>query len=83
MEQAKQFVLYIVQSLVDNQDEVVVDVREDELGVLITVKVAQDDMGKIIGKAGNTVQAIRNLLKVLGKKLNLRINLKVEEPPQV
>jgi len=50
------------------------------MGVLITLKVDPADMGKIIGRDGQTAKAIRSLLRVVGIKNNARVNLKIEEP---
>ncbi|KKT60327.1 MAG: hypothetical protein UW54_C0014G0014 [Parcubacteria group bacterium GW2011_GWC1_44_26] len=52
----------------------------DEMGVLITLDVNPGDMGKIIGRDGNTAKAIRTLLRVVGMKNNARVNLKISEP---
>ena len=75
-----EFVEYIVKSLVDNPNEVKIDRKVDEMGVLITVDVGKDDMGKIIGRQGATAKAIRTLLRVVGMKNNARVNLKINEP---
>ena len=76
----KEFLEYVVKSMVDNPDDVKVDRKVDEMGVLITLSVNSEDMGKIIGKQGNTAKAIRTLLRVIGMKNNARVNLKIEEP---
>ena len=76
----QEFVEYIVKALVENPDQVKVDRRVDEMGVLITLDVAQDDMGKVIGRDGATAKAIRTLLRVVGMKNNARVNLKINEP---
>jgi len=76
----KEFLEYVVKALVDKPEEVEVDRKVDELGVLMTLKVAREDMGKIIGRSGNTAKAIRTLLRVVGMKNNARVNLKIEEP---
>lgn len=76
----KDFLEYLVKSMVDNPDKVKVDRKVDEMGVLITLKVDPEDMGKIIGRMGNTAKAIRTLLRVVGLKNNARVNLKIEEP---
>jgi len=76
----KDFILYFVQQIVENPDEVVVERVVDEMGVLITLKVAKDDMGKVIGKNGQTAKALRVLLRVIGSKHNARVNLKIIEP---
>src|SRR3989338_3354354 len=76
----QEFLEYLIKSLVDNPDKVEVDRKVDEMGVLLTLKVAPEDMGKIIGRSGNTAKAIRSLLRIVGIKNNARVNLKVEEP---
>lgn len=75
-----EFLEYVVKALVDEPDAVKVDRKVDEMGVLLTLKVSAPDMGKIIGRAGNTAKAIRSLLRVVGMKNNARVNLKIEEP---
>ncbi len=52
----------------------------DEMGVLLTLAVHKDDMGKIIGRSGATAKAIRTVLRVVGMKNEARVNLKIEEP---
>ncbi len=74
-----EFLTYIVTSLVEHKDEVMVEQKEDELGTLLTLKVNKDDMGTIIGKDGKTINAIRTVLRVFGSKMNIRLNLKVVE----
>ncbi|MBP9782576.1 MAG: KH domain-containing protein [Candidatus Pacebacteria bacterium] len=76
----QEFVEYVVKALVDNPDQVKVDRRVDEMGVLITLDVAGVDMGKIIGRDGATAKALRTLLRVVGMKNNARVNLKINEP---
>lgn len=76
----KDFVEFIVKQIVSNPDEVEVKRSVDEMGVLITLKVSKDDMGRIIGKSGQTAKAMRILLRVVGSKNNARVNLKIIEP---
>jgi predicted RNA-binding protein YlqC (UPF0109 family) len=76
----KETVEMIVKALVD--DEAGVDVREIERGgqtVMIEVRVAQDDMGKLIGRQGRTVRALRSLLHAAGMKGNRRYVLEIVE----
>jgi len=80
MEQDKSFLEYVVKALVDNPNDVKIDRKVDEMGVLITMTVNPADMGKIIGRQGNTAKAIRTLLRVIGMKNNARVNLKINEP---
>jgi hypothetical protein len=76
----QEFLEYLVKSIVDNPDAVKVDRAVDEMGVLLTLKVDPQDLGKVIGRRGNTARAIRNLLRVVGVKNQARVNLKIEEP---
>lgn len=76
----KEFLEYVVKSLVDIPDAVKVDRKVDEMGVLLTLKVDPTNMGQVIGRNGNTAKAIRTLLRVVGIKNNARVNLKIEEP---
>ena len=75
-----QFLEYVVKALVTHPDDVKIKRTVDEMGVLMTLDVNPDDMGKIIGRSGNTAKAIRILLRVVGMKNNARINLKINEP---
>ena len=76
----KVFLEYVVKALVDNPNDVVIDRTVDEMGVLITLTVNPADMGKIIGRMGNTAKAIRTLLRIIGMKNNACVNLKINEP---
>ena len=80
MQQDYQFLEYVVKALVDNPDDVAIARSVDEMGVLLTLTVNKDDMGKVIGRDGNIAKAIRTLLRVVGMKHNARVNLKVNEP---
>jgi predicted RNA-binding protein YlqC (UPF0109 family) len=73
----QQFIEYIVKSLVNNPDEVKIERRIDEKGVLLELTVAQDDLGRVIGKRGATAQSLRTLLRALGTKNDARYNLKI------
>jgi predicted RNA-binding protein YlqC (UPF0109 family) len=74
------FIKTILEMLVEDKDQLVVTAKEDELGILITVKVSDKDMGKLIGKSGQTIKSVRTLLRVIGGTANQRVNLKVLEP---
>lgn len=80
MEQDHAFLDYTIKALVDNADAVVITRSVDEMGVLLTLTVSPDDMGKIIGRDGNIAKALRTLLRVVGMKHNARVNLKINEP---
>src|SRR3990167_6711331 len=76
----EEFLEYVVRALVDNSDAVKVTRKVDEMGVLLSVKVDKEDVGKLIGRQGNTAKAVRTLLRVVGIKNRARVNLKIEEP---
>lgn len=78
--QDSEFLEFVVKALVDNPSAVKVERKVDEMGVLLSLKLDPGDMGKIIGRNGNTAKAIRSLLRVVGLKNHARVNLKIEEP---
>ena len=73
----QQFIEYIVKSVVGHPDDVVVERIIDEKGVLLTLTVNPDDLGRVIGKRGVTAQSLRTLLRALGTKNDARYNLKI------
>ncbi len=73
----QQFVEYIVASLVEHPDDVVVERIVDEKGVLLTLTVNPEDLGRVIGRRGVTAQSLRTLLRALGTKNTARYNLKI------
>lgn len=73
----QQFVEFVVKSLVSKPDEVKVERRIDEKGVLLELTVDPEDLGRVIGKRGATAQSIRTLLRALGTKNDARYNLKI------
>jgi predicted RNA-binding protein YlqC (UPF0109 family) len=76
----QEFLEFLIKALVDNPGDVKIDRKVDEMGVLLSLKVNPEDMGQIIGKAGATARAIRNLVRIVGLKSHARVNLKIEEP---
>jgi len=80
MERDQQFVEFVIKSIVNNPDAVKVDRTVDELGVLLSVKVAPEDMGLLIGRSGSTAKAVRTLARIVGMRNNARVNLRIEEP---
>lgn len=83
MEQDQIFLEYVVRALVDHPEDVQIKRTVDEMGVLLTLKIHKDDMGKVIGRSGATAKAIRTVLRVVGMKNEARVNLKIEEPEGV
>ena len=80
MHEDQQFLESVVKALVDHPESVTINRTVDEMGVLLTLDVHAEDMGKIIGRSGNTAKAIRTLLRVVGMKHDARVNLKINEP---
>jgi predicted RNA-binding protein YlqC (UPF0109 family) len=73
----QQFIEYVVKSLVSNPDAVIIERIIDEKGVLLTLTVDPEDLGRVIGKRGATAQSLRTLLRALGTKQESRFNLKI------
>lgn len=80
METDQAFLEYAVKALADYPEDVATTRTIDQMGVLLTLTVNPEDMGKIIGKSGKTAEALRILLRVVGMKGNARVNLKINEP---
>ena len=76
----KEFLETMVKFIVSHPEDVQVDRSVDEMGVLLTLKINPEDMGYVIGRRGQTAQAIRTLLKIVGARNNARVNLKIYEP---
>src|ERR1043165_149508 len=80
MEKDQEFLEFVVKGLVEHPEDVKISRVVDEMGVLLTLDLNAEDMGKVIGRSGNTAKAIRTLLRVVGMKHNARVNLKINEP---
>ena len=77
--EAVEFLKFIITSLVKTPQDVEVEIKEDEMGTLLLLKINKSDMWTVIGKGGKTIDAIRTVLRVYGSKTNARVNLKVVE----
>lgn len=80
MQHDEAFLDYVIKALVDHPEAVVITRTVDQMGVLLTLTVHKDDMGKVIGRDGATAKAVRTLLRVAGMKNDARVNLKINEP---
>ncbi len=80
MEPDQAFLEYAVKAMVDHPEAVVTIRTIDQMGVLLTLTVHPEDMGKVVGKSGKTAEALRILLRIIGMKGNARVNLKINEP---
>ncbi len=78
----KELVEFIIKQIVGSPDAVLVERVQDEQGILLNLHVDKNDMGKIIGKSGQTARALRVLLRIMGQKSGVHINLKIIEPAE-
>ena len=74
----KELVEVIAKALVDNPDEVVVEEEKNGRNVTLTLHVAPDDMGKVIGKQGRIAKAIRGVVKAASARENLRVDVDIK-----
>lgn len=79
MEIEQQLIEYVAKTLVDNPDSVRVERIVDDRGVLLTLHVDDEDLGRVIGKGGVTAQSLRLILKALGSKNDERYNLRIAD----
>jgi predicted RNA-binding protein YlqC (UPF0109 family) len=77
LRQLKNLLLFLARSLVDEPDKVEVEGRETGSRVDLTLRVAPGDMGKVIGRQGRVVKAIRTVMKAASVKANKRVNVEV------
>jgi predicted RNA-binding protein YlqC (UPF0109 family) len=77
----KDLLEYIVKSIVSNPDDLKIEEEEQDNNVLLKLTVHKDDMGKVIGKEGKIIKAIRTLLKVRAINEQKRVDLQLVEPP--
>jgi hypothetical protein len=75
----KELIEYIAKSLVDKPESVVVSVVEGEKTTVVELRVAQEDLGKVIGKEGRTARSMRTILNAAGTKLGKRCVLEILE----
>ena len=79
MRQLENLLLFLTRSLVDEPEKVEVSGRETDSRVDLTLRVAPEDMGKVIGRQGRVVKAIRVVMKAASVKVNKRVNVEVTD----
>lgn len=77
MSQLENLLLFLARSLVDEPDRVTVSGSETDSRVDLELSVAPDDVGKVIGRQGRTIKAIRTVMKAASVKLDKRVNVEV------
>lgn len=75
----KEALLYILQSIVEDQESVSVDETEDNGFVTLTIHVNPDEIGKVIGKNGKIIRSIRNVVKIKAIKENKKVQISIAE----
>ncbi|HID07519.1 MAG TPA: KH domain-containing protein [Armatimonadetes bacterium] len=78
----RELVEYIVRQLVDQPDQVRVSQIEGERTIVIEIKVAPDDLGKVIGRKGRIAQALRTLVKAAATKRGKKVTVEILPPSQ-
>jgi uncharacterized protein len=73
----KEFLKFLLANIVDQPEAVTIEEKEDENGLILLVNVAEDDRGKVIGKEGKVIFALRNLLNIKAQKENKRVFLQL------
>ncbi len=76
----KEFIAYLIKNLVDKPEDVIIEIFEGEKNTVIEVRVAQDDVGKLIGKQGRTIRALRNIVMTVGASPNRKVRLELIQP---
>ncbi len=75
----KEFIEYLVKNLVDNPDKVSVDCTQDDKGMIVKLRVAQEDIGKVVGRQGQTIKALRTIMMAVCARLGQRVHLELVE----
>ena len=82
LQRAADYLVAIVEPLMTEPEAVQVKATTDDRGVLLTLAVAKEDMGRVIGREGETARAIRRLIRQYGLSNNMRVAVRIEEPPR-
>ena len=79
-DELKDYLYIIISGIISDKEALEVEVVQDSMGVKFTVKVAREDMGKIIGKQGAVAQAIRTILRSAGFSSDIRASMVIYDP---
>lgn len=75
----KEFIEYLVKNLVDQPEDVIVNCNENDKGVSIKLRVSQQDVGKVVGRKGQTIKALRTIILSICARLGHRVQLDLVE----
>lgn len=73
----EEFVAYLVKNMVNDPDKVDIRSLEGQSGLLIEIRVAPEDVGKVVGRKGNVIRSLRTLVMTIGARLGRRIHLEI------
>lgn len=76
----EQYLADIIKPLLTNPTAATINQSSDDMGILLTLQVAPEDMGPLIGKGGETSKAIRHIVRIAGVKQNARVSVRILEP---
>jgi uncharacterized protein len=76
---AKEFLHFMISSLVEKSDAIEIEEKTDDLGLLLSLKVDTSDIWSVIGRGGKTIDSIRTVLRVFGSRTGTRVNLRIIE----
>jgi predicted RNA-binding protein YlqC (UPF0109 family) len=77
--EAQNFLRSLLLELLDHPEQIEISEKQDDLGTLLTLKVAAEDMGTLIGRGGKTIDSLRTVIRVFGSKTGARVNLRILE----
>ena len=76
----EEFVAYLVKNMVNQPEMVDIRAMEGQRGTLIEIRVAPEDVGKVVGRKGNVIRSLRTLAMIIGARLNHRFHLEIVQP---
>jgi hypothetical protein len=75
----RDFIHFVIENIVDHPEQVAIEEKDEEYGKKISIKVAQEDIGLIIGREGKRIKAIRRLTGIIGTKMQTKIFVELEK----
>ena len=73
----KEFIAYLIKNMVDQPESVDIEVKEDETGAVVAVRVAQGDLAKVVGRQGRTIKSLRTIAMTVGARFGRRVRLEL------
>ncbi|MBF8263163.1 MAG: uncharacterized protein HW387_828 [Parachlamydiales bacterium] len=76
----EEFIAYIIKNMVNQPDMVDIRSMDGQGGTLIEIRVAPEDVGKVVGRKGNVIRSLRTLAMIIGVRLGRRVHLEIIQP---